>query len=112
MIGTAIRCTSICGLPADSSSKKELLDALNRFLVEQHNLGNNVVLIIDEAQNLRPETLEQVRMISNLETETDKLIQILLVGQPQLKRTARAMPPARDRNPPARGTAAPDTSRP
>ncbi len=75
------------GLPADSSSKKELLDKLNYFLVEQFRKGNNCVLILDEAQNLRPETLEQIRMISNLETETDKLIQIIMVGQPQLQQT-------------------------
>lgn len=75
------------GLEADSESKKALLDRLNRFLVEQFELDHNCVLIIDEAQNLRPETLEQIRMISNLETETDKLIQIILVGQPELRRT-------------------------
>jgi general secretion pathway protein A len=75
------------GLPSNSESKKALLDELNRFLIEQHRVGTNVVLIIDEAQNLRPQTLEQIRMISNLETETDKLIQIVLVGQPELRRT-------------------------
>lgn len=75
------------GLPSESDSKKELLDALNIFLVEQFKRGVNCLLILDEAQNLRPETLEQVRMISNLETETDKLIQILMVGQPQLRQT-------------------------
>lgn len=75
------------GLSSATESKKELLDELNRFLIEQWRAGNNCLLIIDESQNLRPETLEQVRMISNLETETDKLIQILMVGQPQLQRT-------------------------
>lgn len=75
------------GLPAHSDSKKALLDELNRFLVEQFHSGHNVVLIIDEAQNLRPETLEQIRMISNLETETEKLVQIILVGQPELRQT-------------------------
>lgn len=75
------------GLNAESDSRKTLLDELNRFLVQQFEAGNNVLLILDEAQNLRPETLEQIRMISNLETETDKLIQILLVGQPELRRT-------------------------
>lgn len=75
------------GLSSASDSKKALLDQLNRFLIEEHQLKNNVVLILDESQNLRPETLEQIRMISNLETETDKLIQIILVGQPELRRT-------------------------
>jgi general secretion pathway protein A len=75
------------GLPGESDSKKKLLDTLNEFLVDQYSKGHNVVLVIDESQNLRPETLEQVRMISNLETETDKLIQILLIGQPELRRT-------------------------
>ncbi|MBI1785324.1 AAA family ATPase, partial [Candidatus Sumerlaeota bacterium] len=75
------------GLQSNSDSKKELLDELNHFLVEQFMNGVNCVLILDEAQNLRPETLEQIRMISNLETETDKLIQMILVGQPELRRT-------------------------
>lgn len=60
------------------------LDALNRFLLEQHTAGRTVVLVIDEAQNLAPDALEQLRMISNLETERDKLIQIILAGQPEL----------------------------
>jgi general secretion pathway protein A len=75
------------GLSGKSDSKKALLDELNAFLVEQYRQGRNCVLILDESQNLRPETLEQIRMISNLETETDKLIQIVMVGQPELRRT-------------------------
>src|SRR6185295_2204922 len=75
------------GLKADSDSKKILLDVLNNFLVAEFSAGRNVVLIVDESQNLRPETLEQIRMISNLETETAKLIQIIMVGQPELRRT-------------------------
>lgn len=75
------------GLSGESDSKKELLDELNAFLVDQFCQGTNCVLIIDEAQNLRPDTLEQIRMISNLETETTKLIQIMLVGQPELRDT-------------------------
>jgi general secretion pathway protein A len=59
------------------------LEALNRFLLDQNIQGKNVVLVIDEAQNLIPEVLEQVRLISNLETEHDKLIQIILAGQPE-----------------------------
>ncbi len=75
------------GLPSESDSKKELLDRLNAFLVDQFDRGSNSLIVIDEAQNLRPDTLEQIRMISNLETETTKLLQIILVAQPQLRRT-------------------------
>jgi general secretion pathway protein A len=75
------------GLAAESDSKKKLIDELNKYLVQQFAEGNNVVLIIDESQNLRPEALEQIRMISNLETETAKLIQIIMIGQPELRRT-------------------------
>ncbi|MBI2354173.1 MAG: AAA family ATPase [Deltaproteobacteria bacterium] len=60
------------------------LDALNRYLLEQNAAGRTVALVIDEAQNLTPDVLEQVRLISNLETERDKLIQIVLAGQPEL----------------------------
>ncbi len=73
------------GLPAASESKKELIAELNRFLLDENVAGHNVVLIIDEAQNLSIEVLEQIRMLSNIETETDKLIQILLIGQPELQ---------------------------
>jgi general secretion pathway protein A len=62
-----------------------LLKQLNEFLLNELAQGNNVVLIIDEAQNLRPKVLEEIRMLSNLETEKEKLIQIILVGQPELK---------------------------
>ena len=70
---------------ASSTSKKELVDELNRFLVAQKLAGKRVVIIVDEAQNLPPATLEQLRLLSNLETETTKLLQIVLVGQPELK---------------------------
>ncbi len=68
-----------------ANDKKTLLDSLNQFLIEQLRLGNNAVLIIDEAQNLSLEALEQVRMLSNIETETEKLLEIILLGQPELK---------------------------
>ena len=71
-------------VPNQGESKKDLLDALNDYLIEQHSHSVNVVLIIDESQNLSKETLEQIRMISNLETAKAKLIQIVLVGQPEL----------------------------
>jgi type II secretory pathway predicted ATPase ExeA len=61
-----------------------LIRTINKFLLDQVSRGNNAVLIIDEAQNMRAATLETVRMLSNLETEKEKLLQIVLVGQPQL----------------------------
>ncbi len=72
------------GLPCQSDSQRELNDALNRFLLQKKRDGKRVLLIIDEAQNLEQETLEQVRLLSNLETESSKLIQIVLIGQPEL----------------------------
>jgi len=77
------------GLPAKSSSKRELLDALNSFLLAEYGADRNVVLVIDEAQRLLPAALEQVRLLSNLETETAKLLQIALVGQPELAELLR-----------------------
>jgi general secretion pathway protein A len=76
-------------LPSDSSSKKELVEHLNRFLVAQKLAGRRVVVIVDEAQALAPATLEQLRLLSNLETETQKLLQIVLVGQPELRALLR-----------------------
>ena len=66
-------------------SKAKLHAQLNDYLIEQLRKNKNVVLIIDEAQNLTPSVLEEVRMLSNLETETEKLIQIIFMGQPELK---------------------------
>ncbi|HVT34496.1 MAG TPA: AAA family ATPase [Nevskiaceae bacterium] len=63
---------------------KSLVDALNRHLLQSHAAGRRTVLIIDEAQNLAPEVLEQVRLLTNLETHKDKLLRIMLVGQPEL----------------------------
>jgi general secretion pathway protein A len=73
------------GIDAKSPYANELLAVLNRFLLEENTNGRTVVLVIDEAQNLDPATLEQIRLISNLETEDDKLIQIILAGQPELE---------------------------
>jgi len=64
--------------------KKERIDALNKFLIQQLSQGKNAVLIIDEAQNLSIPVLEQIRMLSNLETEKEKMLQIVLVGQREL----------------------------
>lgn len=66
-------------------TKKDCLDALNRFLLEEAEKGRRPVLIVDEAQNLPPTLLEQVRLLSNLETEKRKLLQIVLIGQNELK---------------------------
>ncbi|MCM8761505.1 MAG: XrtA-associated ATPase [Candidatus Omnitrophica bacterium] len=73
------------GLVVEGRSKVSLLKQLNRFLIEELTKGNNVILIIDEAQNLKPSILEEIRMLSNLETDKEKLFQIILVGQPELK---------------------------
>ncbi|RMF86311.1 MAG: AAA family ATPase [Nitrospinota bacterium] len=73
------------GLTGSGRTRKELIDELNRFLIHQFSEGKNAVLIIDEAQNLDPPVLEQIRMLSNLETDSGKLLQIVLVGQPELR---------------------------
>jgi general secretion pathway protein A len=73
------------GIAKREESRVRRLMALNNFLIERERAGQNTVLIIDEAQNLAPETLEHVRLLSNFETTTVKLLQILLVGQPELK---------------------------
>jgi general secretion pathway protein A len=67
-------------------SAKDIVDLLNRYLLRTHAQGRRVVLIVDEAQNLAPEVLEQIRLLTNLETETQKLLQIILIGQPELRR--------------------------
>lgn len=72
-----------CDTPGDTV--KEQLDALNYFVLENNKEGRNAVVIIDEAQNLSFEALEMTRLLSNLETSTHKLLQIILVGQPELQ---------------------------
>jgi general secretion pathway protein A len=74
------------GIDATSKDNRELIAILNAFLLAENEADRTVLLVIDEAQNLSPEVLEQIRLISNLETEQAKLIQIILVGQPELKR--------------------------
>lgn len=68
-----------------AGTKVKLLHQLNDYLIQKMQEDKNVILIIDEAQNLTPSVLEEVRMLSNLETDTEKLIQIILLGQPQLR---------------------------
>jgi general secretion pathway protein A len=72
------------GLLTEGRTRAELSDQINQFLLEMKRAGRRVLLIIDEAQNLRASTLEEIRLLSNLETSTSKLIQILLFGQPEL----------------------------
>lgn len=75
------------GISSAGRDKTTMLRDLNDFLVEQYARGNFPVLIIDEAQNLTPKLLEEIRMLSNLETDSAKLLQIILVGQPELRET-------------------------
>lgn len=72
------------GLRYDLETKKGLQDLLYQYLLGQEKAAKRVILLIDEAQNLTPQVLEQIRLLSNLETETKKLMQIILVGQPEL----------------------------
>jgi general secretion pathway protein A len=72
------------GISSDSDNTKGLIDTLNAFLIEKKTEGKNVILLIDEAQNLTEDVLEQLRLLSNLETTRHKLLQIILVGQPEL----------------------------
>jgi general secretion pathway protein A len=72
-------------IPGPGASLKDHVDALHRFLLEAREKGRDVVLLIDEAQDLSAEVLEQIRLISNLETDTEKLIQIVLMGQSELQ---------------------------
>ncbi|MGD2174282.1 MAG: AAA family ATPase, partial [Candidatus Brocadiaceae bacterium] len=74
------------GAPPGTSSKVEMIAALKRHLLELREAGRTAVLIIDEAQDLRLDVLEEIRLLGNLETATDKLLQVLLVGQPELRR--------------------------
>lgn len=73
------------GISGESASKKELVAKLNRFLLAALAEGGNALLLVDEGQNLSIECLEEIRMLSNLETEKEKLLQILLIGQPELR---------------------------
>ncbi len=72
------------GLTVKGRDRLAYIERLNIFLLEQVKEGNNVALIIDEAQDLAPEVLEQIRLLSNLETDQHKLMQIILAGQPEL----------------------------
>jgi general secretion pathway protein A len=72
-------------VPEPKGSIKALIDALNRHLLDAHADGRRTILVVDEAQNLAPEVLEEVRLLTNLETSKQKLLQIILIGQPELR---------------------------
>lgn len=74
------------GITGEFNTKFELVNALNEFLLAQSGLGNNVAIIIDEAQTLSVDQLESIRLLSNIETEKNKLLQIVLIGQPELQK--------------------------
>jgi general secretion pathway protein A len=82
--------TTICeelniALPEDKGSAKALVDALNRHLLDAHSRGRRTILLVDEAQNLAEDVLEQLRLLTNLETAKQKLLQIILIAQPELR---------------------------
>src|ERR1700688_368309 len=73
------------GIPSDSTLKSRTLMKLNQWLLEQHQRGSRAILVVDEAQNLSADMLEEIRLLTNLETSTEKLLQIVLAGQPELE---------------------------
>jgi general secretion pathway protein A len=73
------------GIPCESRLKSQVLLRLNHWLLDRYRAGETAVLIIDEAQNLSPQVLEEIRLLTNLETATEKLLQIVLAGQPELE---------------------------
>ena len=73
------------GIPCETKSKSQMLQHLFSWLLDRYRAGETAVLVIDEAQNLSDEVLEEIRMLTNLETFTEKLLQIVLVGQPELE---------------------------
>jgi len=77
------------GIPSDSRAKSQVLLRLYNWLLDRYRAGETAVLIVDEAQNLSDEVLEEIRMLTNLETFTEKLLQIVLVGQPELEHKLR-----------------------
>jgi len=86
LLATVCDELGITTYPFEAKSVKVLVDLLYRHLLEAHGQGRRTVLIIDEAQNLSADVLEQIRLLTNLETTTEKLLQIILIGQPELAR--------------------------
>lgn len=90
MMGSRDLLTTLCEefnipVPAQDASAKILINAINRHLLQTHAAGRRAILIIDEAQDLPPRVLELLRLLTNLETSTRKLLQIILIGQPELR---------------------------
>ncbi|WP_144210247.1 ExeA family protein [Shewanella donghaensis] len=81
----ATLCDELAISYGENPSIKQLTDLISQYLLNNHQNGRNTVLIIDEAQHLRPEVLEQLRLLTNLETDTKKLLQVILIGQPELQ---------------------------
>jgi general secretion pathway protein A len=77
-------------IPCESREKSQIVLRLNQWLLERYRIGETAVLIVDEAQNLSPEVLEEIRLLTNLETSTEKLLQIVLTGQPELEEKLKA----------------------
>lgn len=77
------------GIPCDSKSKSQVLIRFYNWLLDRYRAGETAVLIVDEAQNLSEELLEEIRLMTNVETFTEKLLQIVLVGQPELEQTIK-----------------------
>jgi len=73
------------GIPCETRQKGQMLVKLNQWLLERYQAGERAVLVVDEAQNLSPQMLEEIRLLTNLETSTEKLLQIVLAGQPELE---------------------------
>src|SRR5579863_1484750 len=73
------------GIPCETHQKGQMLVKLNQWLLERYQAGERAVLVVDEAQNLSPQMLEEIRLLTNLETSTEKLLQIVLAGQPELE---------------------------
>jgi general secretion pathway protein A len=73
------------GIPCETHQKGQMLQKLNQWLLDRYQAGERAVLIVDEAQNLSPQMLEEIRLLTNLETSTEKLLQIVLAGQPELE---------------------------
>jgi general secretion pathway protein A len=73
------------GIPCESRQKGQMLMKLNQWLLDRYQAGERAVLVVDEAQNLSPQMLEEIRLLTNLETSTEKLLQIVLSGQPELE---------------------------
>lgn len=77
-------------IPCESREKSQVVLRLNQWLLERYRVGETAVLIVDEAQNLSDEVLEEIRLLTNLETSTEKLLQIVLTGQPELEEKLKA----------------------